>query len=291
MTSEQRQDHDGIDRETTDQRTSDRQTGDDSLGIDPTNDEPTLDVSIGADKLSTALDGATAVADECRMSFDDGLVFRARDPADVAMAEFRLDSDAFDTYRADGETVGVALDRLRDAVAMADGEALRLALGDDGRFDLTAGAVEYAFAPLSAEAVRRVEWIDGESVAASAVMHSDRLRRAVRAADLVADHATFVVDPTDQRLTVAASGDTDDVSLDFSEDDLETLDTGPGDDSVESLYSVDYLRDIVGAVPSDVPVAIEFVGGGEGGCPLSLEHQIAGGDGTGRWLLAPRIRR
>jgi len=286
MTPEQRQDHDGIDRETTD-----RQPGDGSPNTDTPSHEPTLDVGIDADKLSTALDGATALADECRMSFDDGLVFRARDPADVAMAELRLDSDAFDTYSADGETVGVALDRLRDAVSMADGAGLRLTLGDDGRFDLTAGAVEYAFAPLAVETVRRVEWIDGEPVAASAVMDSDRLRRAVRAADLVADHATFVVDPADRRLTVAASGDTDDVSLDFPEADLEALDTGSGDDSVESLYSVDYLRDIVGAVPSDVPVAIEFVGGGEGGCPLSLEHPIAEGDGTGRWLLAPRIRR
>ncbi|PSP67395.1 DNA polymerase sliding clamp [Halobacteriales archaeon QH_8_67_27] len=261
MTLEQRQD-DGIDGQTTDG----------SPDTDTPTDDPTVAVSIDADRLSAALDGATAVADECRMRFDDGLVFRARDPADVAMAEFRLDRDAFDAYTADGETVGVALDRLRDAVSVADGEPLELALGDDGRFDLKSGAVEYAFAPLAAETVRQVEWIDGESVAASAVMDSGRLGRAVRAADLVADHATFAVDPTEQRLTVGASGDTDDVSLDFDGDDLESLDTGPdGSDPVESLYSVDYLRDIVGAVPSDVPVSVEFVGG-DGGCPLSLEH-------------------
>jgi len=281
MTLEQRQD-DGIDGQTTGG----------SPDTDTPTDDPTVAVSIDADRLSTALDGATAVADECRMRFDNDLVFRARDPADVAMAEFRLDRDAFDAYTADGETVGVALDRLRDAVSVADGEPLELALGDDGRFDLKSGAVEYAFAPLAAEAVRRVEWIDGESVAASAVMDSGRLSRAVRAADLVSDHATFAVDPTEQRLTVGASGDTDDVSLDFDGDDLESLDTGPdGSDPVESLYSVDYLRDIVGAVPSDVPVSVEFVGGGDGGCPLSLEHPFAEGTGTGRWLLAPRIRR
>ena len=281
MILEQRQD-DGIDGQTTDG----------SPDTDTPTDDPPVAVSIDADRLSAALDGATAVADECRMRFDDGLVFRARDPADVAMAEFRLDRDAFDAYTADGETVGVALDRLRDAVSVADGEPLELALGDDGRFDLKSGAVEYTFAPLAAETVRQVEWIDGESVAASAVMDSGRLGRAVRAADLVADHATFAVDPTEQRLTVVASGDTDDVSLDFDGDDLESLDTGPdGSDPVESLYSVDYLRDIVGAVPSDVPVSVEFVGGGDGGCPLSLEHPIAEGTGTGRWLLAPRIRR
>ncbi|WP_123537705.1 beta clamp domain-containing protein [Halosimplex salinum] len=280
MTPEQRQDRDSTDA-STDETT--RQT-------DATADEagpPRLDVSLDAAALSTALDGAMAVASECRMTFEDGLAFRARDPADVAMAELRLDSGAFDAYTANGETFGVALDRLGDAVSMADGDAIRLALGDGGRFDVTAGAVEYTFAPIAADAVRQVEWVDAGSVESSAVLGSDDLRRAVRAADLVADHAEFAVDPAERLLTVTASGDTDDVRLEFDEADLDSLDPG----AVASLYSVDYLRDIVGAVPSDVPVTVEFVGGGEGGCPLSLEHPIADGGGTGRWLLAPRIRR
>jgi proliferating cell nuclear antigen len=246
-----------------------------------------FDVRLGADRLATAVDAAAAVADECRMTLGDGVAFRARDPADVAMAELRLGREAFDAYEAGEATFGVALDRLGDAVSLADGESVRLALGEGGRFDVSAGAVEYAFAPIAAEAVREVQWVDAGSAAASATMAADDLRRAVRAADLVADHATFAVDPDERTLTVTASGDTDDVRLDFDEGDLDALDAG----AVESLYSVHYLRDIVGAIPSDAAVTVEFLGGGEGGCPLSLEHSFAGGDGTGRWLLAPRIRR
>lgn len=261
---------------------------------EPTTDHPAaadegapIDLRVDADPLASAVDGAMAVADECRLSFDDGLVFRARDPADVAMAELRLDREAFGDYAADGRTVGVALDRLRDAVSMADGDGIDLALREDGRFDLRSGAVEYTFAPLAAESVRRVEWIDPGATAASAVLGSGDLRRAVRAADLVADHAALAVDPDERALSVTASGDTDDVRLEFPEGDLESLDPG----AVESLYSVDYLRDIAGAIPGDVPVSAEFVGGDDGACPLSLEHPIAGGAGTGRWVLAPRIRR
>ncbi|WP_436926817.1 DNA polymerase sliding clamp [Halosimplex amylolyticum] len=293
MTPRQRQDSDDT-GEQSDEPTDERPSGSTDEHTSATDDGParSLDVSVDAAALATALDGAMAVASECRMTFDDGLVFRARDPADVAMAELRLDGDAFDRYTADGETFGVALDRLRDAVAMADGEGIELALGESGRFDVNAGAVEYAFAPLSAESVRRVEWIDAGSVDASAVIAAADLRRSVRAAALVADHAEVTVDPDERLLAVAASGDTDDVRLEFDDDDLEALDPGPaGADPVESLYSVDYLRDIVGAIPDGVPVSVEFVGGGEGGCPLSLEHPIADGDGTGRWLLAPRIRR
>ncbi|WP_135364629.1 beta clamp domain-containing protein [Halosimplex halophilum] len=271
MTPEQRQD-DGT------ESTANRRT-------DPA--DRTLDVRVGGDRLATAVDAAAAVADECRVRFEDGLAFRARDPADVAMAELRLDRGAFDAYEADEATFGVALDRLGDAVSLADGESVRLALGEGGRFDVSAGAVEYAFAPIAAEAVREVQWVDAGPTASSATMAAEDLRRAVRAADLVADHATFAVDPDERTLTVAASGDTDDVRLDFDDEALDALDAG----AVESLYSVDYLRDIVGAIPDGVAVTVEFVGGDEGGCPLSLEHPFAGGAGTGRWLLAPRIRR
>ncbi|MFC7139580.1 DNA polymerase sliding clamp [Halosimplex aquaticum] len=290
MTPRQRQDRDDTD-ESTDEP-NDGRPSDSTDGPAGAASGRALDVRLDAEALATALDGAMAVASECRMAFDDGLVFRARDPADVAMVEMRLDGEAFDRYAADGETFGVALDRLRDAVAMADGDGIELALGEGGRFDVNAGAVEYAFAPLAAESVRRVEWIDAGPADANAVIAAADLRRAVRAAGLVADHAVVTVDPSDRLLAVTASGDTDDVRLEFGEDDLEALDPGPGDsDPVESLYSVDYLRDIVGAIPDGVPVSAEFVGGGEGGCPLALEHPIADGDGTGRWLLAPRIRR
>jgi proliferating cell nuclear antigen len=265
-----------------------RQHGDDEpTGIETDAADPAIDLAVDGDRLATAVEAATALVDECRLSFDDGLAVRARDPADVAMAELRLDREAFERYEAGGETVGVALSRLGDAVSLAEDGTVRLALGEDGRFDVTAGAVAYTFAPLAAEAVRRVEWVDAGEPAASATIAAADLRRAVRAADLVADHATVAVDPDERVLTVAADGDTDDVVLTFGEDDLGGLEGAP----VESLYSVDYLRDIAGAVPRDVPVTVAFVGGGEGGCPLSLEHPFADGTGTGRWLLAPRIRR
>lgn len=280
MTPEHRH---GIDEST------DAQSRDSADGADQA---PPLDVRIDADRLAEAVDGALAIADECRMAFDDGMVLRVRDPADVAMAELQLDRDAFEGYTANGEVVGVTLDRLRDAASMADGDQIDLSLSEDGRFDLNAGSLEYAFAPLAAEAVRQVEWIEGETVAASAVLAGEQLQRAVAAADLVADHATFVVERDDPGLTVTATGDTDDVSRSFERADLESLDPGAeADGPVESLYSVDYLGDIVGAIPRAATVSVEFLGGGEGGCPLSLEHDFADGAGTGRWLLAPRIKR
>jgi proliferating cell nuclear antigen len=86
---------------------------------------------------------------------------------------------------------------------------------------------------------------------------------------------------------VSASGDTDDVRLEFDGDDLWAFE--PGD--IESIYTLDYLQRIVRAVPRDVEVTLRFVDTGAAERPLALRHSVMDGDGTGRWLLAPRVKR
>lgn len=250
----------------------------------------TFDVVAAAGRLETALDAVAAIVDECLLAVEaDGLVLRARDPADVVMAELALAPDAFESYDVDPVRFGIALDRVRNAVSLADDDGpVRVTRSGDHRLLVTAGELEYALAPIDPDAVRRVEWIESESTAARLTMSAGRLRRAVRAADLVADHATMTVDPDAETLSVAAAGDTDDVELEFARGDLEGFEPG----AVESIYSVDYLRALVGAVPRDGEATLSFVGtDGSAGSPLSLRYGFADGEGTGRWLLAPRIKR
>lgn len=249
--------------------------------------ESTLDVRIDPEGLTRALDGAGALVGECLLAFEDGLVVRARDPADVAMAELRLPERAFESYRADGQEFGVALDRLRDAVSMADGETVRIRLGERGRLEVTAGEFEYALAPIDPRAVRQVDWIDDDATAARVGLDAADLRRAVRAADLVADYATLSVHPEEHLFAVVASGDTDDARLEFDGHDLAEFEPG----EVESLYTLDYFQRIVRAVPRDVEVTLRFVDTGAAERPLALEHPVIDGEGTGRWLLAPRVKR
>jgi len=258
--------------------------------IDDPNDGPpesTLDVRIDPEGLTRALDGAGALVEECLLAFEDGLVVRARDPADVAMAELRLPEHTFESYRADSQEFGVALDRLRDAVSMADGETVRVRLGERGRLEVTAGEFEYALAPIDPRAVRQVDWIDDDATAARVVLDAADLRRAVRVADLVADYATLSVDPEERLFVVTASGDTDDARLEFDGGDLQAFESG----DVESIYTLDYLQRIVRAVPRDVEVTLRFVDTGAAERPLALEHPVVDGEGTGRWLLAPRVKR
>lgn len=248
----------------------------------------TAEFVVEAGTIQTTLAAAGALVDECLLRADeDGLVLRARDPADVAMAELSLDPGAFESYDVADERVGLRLDRVIDAVSLAEADAPVRVTRTDGRLRIVADEFEYTTAPVDPNAVRSVEWIDHESTAASVSLPAAELRRAVRAADLVAEHAVFTVAPEADEFAVAADGDTDDVRLAFDDRRLDA-DARP----VDSIYSVDYLGKIVGTVPSDATVTLEFVDAeGDGGDPLIVRYPFADGDGRGRWVLAPRIRR
>jgi proliferating cell nuclear antigen len=81
---------------------------------------------------------------------------------------------------------------------------------------------------------------------------------------------------------VDAEGDTDDVHLELGEEDLIDLVAG----EARSLFSLDYLKDMNKAIPSDAEVTIEL--GQE--FPVKLHFDIAEGEGNVTYMLAPRIQ-
>jgi proliferating cell nuclear antigen len=104
--------------------------------------------------------------------------------------------------------------------------------------------------------------------------------RVVDAADMVSSHLRLGVDADEETFYAEASGDTDDVALAFGGDDLVAL--SPAD--VESLFSLDYLRELARPIPAGAEVAIEL--GTEQ--PVTLAFPVADGAGEATYLLSPR---
>ena len=90
------------------------------------------------------------------------------------------------------------------------------------------------------------------------------------------------VDADDELFYVDAEGDTDDVHLELTTEDLIAL--TPGD--ARSLFSLDYLKDMNKAIPSDAEVTMEV---GEE-FPVKMHFDIAEGNGNVTYMLAPRIQ-
>lgn len=242
---------------------------------------------VEAGTLQSALDAVSVLVDEVRVHLDeDGWRVTAIDPATVGMVDLSLPAEAFESYDATGGTVGLDVGRFESVLGMVDADE-RVVLDLDPttrRLHVRVGGLEYTLALVDPGAIREEPDVpDDLDVAAAVGVEGRALARATRAADLVSDHVAFGADPAGTAVLVSAEGDSDDVSLELSGDDL--LESRVTDEA-ESVYSLAYLADMAGALPADCEVAVEF---GDD-LPLTLRADLPAPSSV-TYVLAPRIAR
>lgn len=231
------------------------------------------------------------LVNECKVHLnDDGLRVQAVDPANVAMGDIRLDADAFESYEVgidddDDAIIGLNLERLLDVVGFGDsGELVHLELNQVTRkLDVQVGSIEYTLALIDPDSIRQEPDLPDLDLNAEIVIEGGDLGKVVDAAELVSDHVTLGVDAGRETFYGDADGDTDDVHVAHEREDLIDLETGGG---ARSLYSLDYVSDLSGAIDSDSEVTIEL--GDE--FPFMWHYSVAEGRGQVTYLLAPRIQ-
>lgn len=240
---------------------------------------------VGADTLGGTLDSVSVLVDECKVRLnEDGLSIRAVDPANVGMVDLSLDASAFESYEADDELIGVDLARLDDLAGMADtGQLIDLTLDEDvHKLQLRIDGLTATMGLIDPESIREEPDIPDLDLPATLVLEGRDLNRAITAADMVSDHVEFGVDEANELFFVDARGDTDDIRLELSPEELIEFDPGPA----SSLFSLDYLRDINRAIPSDTEVQLRL---GEE-YPVKFTFPYAEGRGQVTYMLAPRIQ-
>ncbi|WP_435334177.1 DNA polymerase sliding clamp [Haloarchaeobius sp. TZWWS8] len=240
---------------------------------------------VSADTLKTTLDSVSVLVDECKIHLnEDGFEIRAVDPANVGMVDLRLSAAAFESYEADGGVIGVNLSRLEDIAGMADsGQLVELELDEETRkLHIQIDGLEYTLALIDPDSIRKEPDIPDLDLPAEVTVEGKDINRAVKAADMVSDHIALGVDADKKTFFVNAEGDTDDVHLELDEEDLIDLQAG----NARSLFSLDYLKDMDKAIPKDAEVTLEL---GEE-FPVMIHFDIAEGQGTVLFVLAPRIQ-
>lgn len=240
---------------------------------------------VSADTLKDTIDSVSVLVDECKIHLEeDGLAIRAVDPANVGMVDLELDASAFESYEADGGIIGVNLDRLDDIAGMANGDQpVQLELDEETRkLHIQIDGLEYTLALIDPDSIRQEPDIPDLDLSAEIVVEGKDIDRSVKAADMVSDHIALAVNTDDESFVVEAEGDTDDVRLELTREDL--IDLTPGD--ARSLFSLDYLKDMNKAIPSNAEVTVEL---GEE-FPAKLHFDIAEGQGNVTFMLAPRIQ-
>ncbi|WP_247730140.1 DNA polymerase sliding clamp [Halovivax limisalsi] len=240
---------------------------------------------VSAETLSSALDSVSVLVEECKIHLEeDGLRIRAVDPANVGMVDLSLDADAFESYEADGGLIGVDLSRLEDIASMAEsGQLIQLELDEETRkLHAQIEGLEYTLALIDPDSIRQEPDIPDLDLPARIVLEGKDVNRAVKAADMVSDHIALGVDASEKQFYVDAEGDTDDVHLELTDDELIDLEAG----DAHSLFSLDYLKDMNKAIPADAEVTADL---GEE-FPIKLYYGFAEGQGQVTYMLAPRIQ-
>ncbi|MFB6295899.1 MAG: DNA polymerase sliding clamp [Halobacteriales archaeon] len=240
---------------------------------------------VEAEVLQETLDSVGVLVEECKIHLnEDGLEIRAVDPANVGMVDLSLPASAFESYETDGGLIGVNLSRLEDIAGMAEsGTLVHLDLDEETRkLHIETDGLEYTLALIDPDSIRDEPDLPDLDLPAEIVLEGRDINRAVTAADMVSDHIALGVDADDEFFYVDAEGDTDDVHFELGRDDL--IDLTAGD--AHSLFSLDYLKDMNKAIPSAAEVTIDL---GEE-FPVKLHFDIAEGDGSVTFMLAPRIQ-
>ena len=242
---------------------------------------------VQADILSDALAPVTALVNECKMQVDsDGLQITAVDPANVGMVDMELDAAAAASWSADGDTLGLNLVRFGDVLGMADSdEMVHLDLDPETRtLGIAIGGLDYTQALIDPDSIRQEPDIPDLDLPATYVFEGRDIARAVTAADLCSDHLE-IRGVHGGGLEFRAEGDTDDVTISVSGEDLLSR-VFDGDETVASLFSLEYLEDMTGAMPADAEVSLlvgdEF--------PAKMRYSLADGGVSVTNLLAPRIQ-
>ena len=238
---------------------------------------------INADVFKDAIEAVSTLVDEAKFKLTkEGISVRAVDPANVAMVAFDLNAKAFETFEASDSEIGVDLIRLMDILGMTSkDDKIELNLNEETRkLEIRTGGLAYTLSLLDPTSIRKEPKVPNLELPAKIVLNGAELKRAVKAAEKVSDHMALGV--KDKTFFVEAEGDLDKVRLDIPQSSLVSL---QATSDVRSLFSLDYLNDLSKSLGKAERVNIDL--GTD--YPVKLTFNIAAGNGTVTYLLAPRI--
>jgi proliferating cell nuclear antigen len=253
---------------------------------DATSTEPAFEAIIDAETMAEFVGTLTPLVNEAKFHLNpDGLQSMAVDPANVGMSRVTLDVAVFESYSADGGVIGLNLDRFADVLDFGhSGDLAHLRLDQETRkLHIDIGGLDYTLALIDPDSIRPEPDLPDLDLPNEIVLEGRDLSRAVDAAEMVSDHITIEADASEETLVLRAEGDTDDASLTLGTEELVMSSIG---DSAKSLFSLDYLDDM--EKPIDAQTEVRMVVGEE--FPVKMHFDIAEGQGSVTYMLAPRIQ-
>jgi proliferating cell nuclear antigen len=243
-----------------------------------------LKAVIDTDTFREMIDVIAAMVNECRMHISaDGFKMIAVDTANVAMVSLNLKTEAFSSFSASDDVIGLDITKMKNIVGlMGKGDELTLELPDGaGKMEMSFGGYKYSLSLLDVNTIRKDPNPPTIDLPGKVVLKGAELNSAIKGASLVSDKIALGIKPDAGTFYLEAEGDTDHINLELGSDQLESLTAA----EARSLFSLDYLREM-GKVLNRADQVTISIGIDH---PVKLSFDVADGNGHVEYLLAPRI--
>ncbi|MCJ7479094.1 MAG: proliferating cell nuclear antigen (pcna) [Candidatus Nanohaloarchaeota archaeon QJJ-7] len=240
-----------------------------------------------ADLLQDSLQSISNIITEGVFQFSDsGLKLVAADPAMVAMVDFELEADAFDSYECgDEEKVGVNIEDLYSIVRRAGSkDSVVLELDEEEsklRVKMENGSERSFSLALLNLSEEDIPSTDDLEFSVSADITTSVLDDAVGDASVIGDSVTVKASP--ESIVLEAEGDNSNVETTIQQgsEGMMELDA---EGEVQSMFSLDYLNKMMKAKKLSDSLAVKI---GDD-FPMRLEFQVPEKVQLS-YILAPRI--
>lgn len=258
------------------------------------NPEPRGDASfiVKADRITGWLEYVHVLVDEAKIHLrDDGFRTRAVDPANVGMVDSRLETTAFESYDITNEgVIGMNTNRLYDVLGHADDDELVNLEYDHAtkKVVVSYGRHQFTIALIDPASIRQEPDLPDLNLPVDADVDAGEISEAVSLTDEVTDHIKIESRSDPDVLEFYGEGDTDDYTWTGEAGEEVHFNARPTED-VSSLFSLDYLKDMVKPFDNDQTVNIRL--GQE--FPTKMETTLGDDDetwGEAVYMLAPRIQ-
>lgn len=226
-----------------------------------------------------SIDAIAALIDEGTLQLtSEGLKLRAMDPSQIALVDLELPANTFEKYELDNETnVGVDFAELskitkrvraEDKIELTLDKRLNLSFIGETRRDFNLGIIESSSKPPREP---NIEFTTEVKIAPNI------LKEALKDAELVSNHVALKIDGG---FSIKSDGDTGSADIQFSENQLLSLDV---QSECRAVFSLDYLDNMLKAAEAPSVVILKM----RTDAPLRIEYAI--GEGRVVYYLAPRI--
>lgn len=233
--------------------------------------------------LKSSIDAISNMIDEAGITVSgEGMRLRAMDPAHVALVDFELSKEAFESLEVKEPCVlGLDLGRFNTILKRADAtDKVTLELKGEKRLKILfkGEGSERRFEVPLIEVPE--EELKVPKLNFSTVVEIDPkvVSEGIRDAEIVSDHVTFGVDP--EGLIISGKGDLGNVEVKVGKAEAITFDSK---EISRSMFSIEYLKDMIKA--GDIANSVKLSLGNN----IPIKMDFLAPNGRLSFLLAPRV--